>query len=107
MECPRYLDTLKENVNATFILTLSDPCNETYNLQIRDRSSSPAMNGSLLDIALQNATQVKLKLKGYGNDVDKFTFQGNATLSQWRLRLHVEEILSNIHRVKVNRNVHS
>ena len=101
IECPRYLDTLKENVNATFILTLIDPCNETYNLQIRDRSSSPPMNGSLLDVALQNATQIKMELKGYGKDVDKFTFQGNATFSQWCLRLHVDEIFSNTHRVKL------
>jgi hypothetical protein len=106
LECPRYLDTLKEHLNATFILTLRDPCNQTYNLQIRNKSSSPAVNGSLLDKTFQNTTQVKMQLKGYDKDTDKFTFQGKATFSQWYLRLNVEEILFNTYRVKVYRCHH-
>ncbi len=102
LECPRYLDTLKEKLNATFVLTLRDPCEGIYNLQIRDRSSHPAISGSLLDVAFQNTTQVKMQLKGYGNDSDRLTMQGRAKFSQWFLRLHVEKIFFNkTHRVKV------
>lgn len=99
--CPRYLDTLEEQLNATFILTLRDPCNGIFNLQIRDGSPQPAINGSLMDMALQNKTQVKMLLKGYDNENDHSTMQGKTKFSQWYLRLQVEAIFFKTYKVKL------
>ncbi|XP_028401995.1 uncharacterized protein LOC114524948 [Dendronephthya gigantea] len=99
--CPRYLDSLEEKLNATFILTLRDPCKEIFNLQIYNRSQS-ATNRSLLDAEFdQNHTHVKMNLTGYNKEIDRFAIQGKAKFSEWNLRLQVKKLSSTTKRVKL------